>query len=29
MSVANPYQPPRANVADVRSASAGYQPIKL
>ena len=29
MSVANPYQPPRANVADVRSSSASYQPIKL
>ncbi|MBC7701186.1 DUF805 domain-containing protein [Aquabacterium sp.] len=29
MSVANPYQPPRANVADVRSSSASYQPVKF
>lgn len=29
MSVANPYQPPRADVADVRSSLASYQPVKF
>ncbi|CAH0352987.1 DUF805 domain-containing protein [Aquabacterium sp. CECT 9606] len=29
MSVANPYQPPRADVADVRSSSTSYQPVKF
>lgn len=29
MSVANPYQPPRAQVEDVRGGSSAYQPIQL
>ncbi len=29
MSVANPYQPPRADVADVRSSLASYQPVNF
>jgi uncharacterized membrane protein YhaH (DUF805 family) len=29
MSIANPYQPPQANVADVQSSSASYQPVKF
>ncbi|MBA4108572.1 MAG: DUF805 domain-containing protein [Leptothrix sp. (in: Bacteria)] len=29
MSVANPYQPPSADVADVRSSSTSYQPVKF
>lgn len=29
MSTANPYQPPRANVEDVRSRTEQYQPVKF
>lgn len=29
MSVANPYQPPRAKVQDVRGGSTAYQPVRI